>query len=459
MTKKKLEKEYKIAGNNTWWLICEKAVRSIMTIFVGAAVIRTLGPDQYGKLAYVVSIVAFFQAVASLGIDGILIREIIELQNKAKLVTNAAADKLNHCLNIKGKVSLNEYPPKVAELITVAIALRAIFGLILLIVCVLTVGIIKEKSDEYLWIGVLVGSSLIFQSGEVVDIWNQSQLKSKKTVQIKITCYLISNLYRIYLLHIDANLLSFAFATFIEIFLIAAALIIQQKMNYYFLLRIKNLQKIASKFIRETWPLMTSALLAVVYTKFDQLTLEKYHGVSQFGIYNASIMLATATYFLPGILCASMMPIVTQAKSRSHNEYIKKLRITYIILAMIATLVCGLTYSMSHIIINLLYGEKYTDSSLILSIYSIVNIPVYMGVAHGIWMVNDRKLNISLYRAAAGALSAIFLSLTLIPEFGIQGAAISVLLASIVSDLIVPVILNKNLFKEIIGLHVISSKN
>jgi O-antigen/teichoic acid export membrane protein len=61
---------------NSFWLFVDKAVKSAMLLIVGAMVIRYLGPGDYGKLAYIIAIVAFFQPIVNLGIDGIFVRDI-----------------------------------------------------------------------------------------------------------------------------------------------------------------------------------------------------------------------------------------------------------------------------------------------------------------------------------------------------------------------------------------------
>ena len=61
--------------HNSGWLMFDKLVRMLLGLVVGAWVARYLGPESFGELAYVLAYVAFFQAIANLGIDGIIVRE------------------------------------------------------------------------------------------------------------------------------------------------------------------------------------------------------------------------------------------------------------------------------------------------------------------------------------------------------------------------------------------------
>ena len=59
---------------NISWLMAERILRMIVTLFVGVYVARYLGPERFGLLSYANSFVGLFLALATLGIDSIVIR-------------------------------------------------------------------------------------------------------------------------------------------------------------------------------------------------------------------------------------------------------------------------------------------------------------------------------------------------------------------------------------------------
>jgi O-antigen/teichoic acid export membrane protein len=63
---------------NTSWLFGEKILRMIVGLFVGIWVARYLGPEQFGLLSYAQSFVGLFTAIATLGLDGIVVRELVK---------------------------------------------------------------------------------------------------------------------------------------------------------------------------------------------------------------------------------------------------------------------------------------------------------------------------------------------------------------------------------------------
>ena len=62
---------------NTSWLFAEKVLRVVIGLFIGVWVARYLGPEKYGLLSYAQSFVGLFTAIATLGLDGIVVRELV----------------------------------------------------------------------------------------------------------------------------------------------------------------------------------------------------------------------------------------------------------------------------------------------------------------------------------------------------------------------------------------------
>ena len=63
---------------NTSWLMAERILRMTVALFVGAYVARYLGPERFGLLSYANSFVGLFLALATLGLDSIVIRELVK---------------------------------------------------------------------------------------------------------------------------------------------------------------------------------------------------------------------------------------------------------------------------------------------------------------------------------------------------------------------------------------------
>jgi len=69
---------------NTSWLMGERILRMGVGLFVGIWVARYLGPEQFGLLSYAQSFVFLFTAIATLGLDGIVVRELVTVRVRRK---------------------------------------------------------------------------------------------------------------------------------------------------------------------------------------------------------------------------------------------------------------------------------------------------------------------------------------------------------------------------------------
>ena len=84
----------KIIGN-IGWMLADKVLRMVVGLFVGIWVARYLGPEQFGFLSYAGAYVALFSAIATLGLDGIVVRELIrEPERRNEILGTAFVLKL-----------------------------------------------------------------------------------------------------------------------------------------------------------------------------------------------------------------------------------------------------------------------------------------------------------------------------------------------------------------------------
>ena len=63
---------------NSGWIIGEQVFRMLIQLVVGVITARYLGPSNYGSLNYTASFVTFFTSIATLGMDGVIIKKLIE---------------------------------------------------------------------------------------------------------------------------------------------------------------------------------------------------------------------------------------------------------------------------------------------------------------------------------------------------------------------------------------------
>ncbi|WP_071821161.1 polysaccharide biosynthesis C-terminal domain-containing protein [Providencia stuartii] len=112
---------------------------------------------------------------------------------------------------------------------------------------------------------------------------------------------------------------------------------------------------------------------------------------------------------------------------------------------MLGWLVCIPIAILSHFIVQVLYGDAYITGAPVLTIIVFTNIFINMGVAQSLWIVNERKSKLSLYKTIIGAVVCIVSNIILIPLYGIIGAAISAVLAQFFSAVFANIFLSRKI--------------
>lgn len=388
---------------NTSWLFFEKILRMLLTLVVNIWIARYLGVEQFGILSFVIAFVGLFLTFSTLGLDGIIIRELVTHEHKRD------------------------------EFLGTAFGLKLIGAFIVLVL--LAIAVKFTSNDIYTnTLIFIIASAMIFQSFNVIDFYFQSIVLSKYVVFAKIISLLTSTLIRVFLLMIQAPLVAFAWVILVESIVLAFVLIM-----YYFSqgLSIFSWQsnfQLAKKLLKDSWPLIFSGLVVAIYMKIDQIMIKEILGNEATGQYSAAVMLSEAWYFIPIVVSSSLFPAIIKAKKSNLYEYHKKLQSLFDVMAWIAILVAISTTFFSEWIIELFYGVQYKDAGSVLMIHIWSGIFVYIGVVSSKWFLAENLQLYSFYRTLAGAILNIFLNYILIPTYGIEGAAFSTLFSQFIAS-------------------------
>ena len=415
--------------HNTGWLLADKSLRLGMGLLVGAWVARYLGPSQYGELAYVVAFVAFFQAISLLGLDGIAIRDMAREKKASPAILGTV------------------------------LRLRLTVGFICWFAAVAGMAIFRPGDAHTLILTAIIAGSLIFQAADTIDLWFQSQTQSKRTVFSKTISYIIASGLKVWLIVAKAPLIFFATVSLIELALSAIALIVAYRQ---FPAPFRWAWDViwAKKLLRESWPYILSSLAIIVYIRIDQIMLREMIGVRELGIFSAALPLSSTWYFIPVIISQSIGPTIARKKNIDPVGYDKS--ITQLFSLMWWTML-PLSVSIalfSKPIVALLYGAVYQKSADVLAIHVFANVFVALGVAQGIWIINERKNTLSLSKTVIGAISNILANILLIPKYGALGAASATVMSTFFSGVLSNLIFAPDIFKrQILSLFVIKNSD
>jgi O-antigen/teichoic acid export membrane protein len=391
-------------AGNTSWLIAEKVLRMVVSLFVGVWVARYLGPERFGLLSYAQSFVGLFAVIATLGLDGIVVRELVKDESRRD------------------------------EIIGTAFWLKLIGAIVVLII--LAIAVQFTSNDQYTNILVfIVASATIFQSFNVIDFYFQSKVLSRYVVFANIISLFISSLVKISLILFEAPLIAFASVVLFDNFVLACGfLYFYLKVNSTF--KVKNLsfkKETAISLLKDSWPLILSGIVVSVYMKIDQVMIKEMLGSEAVGQYAAAVKLSEAWYFIPMVISSSLFPAIINAKKRSEQLYYERLQKLYDLMVWMAIGIALPMTFLSDFVVNLLYGEQFNQTADVLKIHIWAGIFVFLGVASGKWFLSENLILLSFYRAFSGMIMNVVCNFVLIHKYGIQGAAFATLLSQIIA--------------------------
>ena len=381
---------------NTSWLFFEKVLRLGINLVVGVYVVRYLGPEQNGLLAFAISVVAILTAFSSLGLGNILVREIINR------------------------------PDDTSELLGTSFYSKLIFSIFLFIV----VGVFYIAQDNLQnLLLVIIAGSIIFRSLDVVEYLYQSKVLAKYPVTVKFISILVADGSKVILIIYNAPLVYFAAAYLSEFVIMALGyfIILEWQKNHIskWIFRFET----AKRLLKDSWPLMFSTVAVVIYTRIDRVILKYLMTDSDVGIYDAAVKLCEGWYFIPMIITSSLFPAIVTAKNMNQKLYESRLQKLYDMLAWIAILIAVPITVFSSDIIRILYGEKFIAAAPVLTIYIWAGVPVFLGVANSQYLIAENFTKISFVRTNVGMVVNILLNLWLIPIWGLIGSAYATLIS------------------------------
>jgi O-antigen/teichoic acid export membrane protein len=380
-------------------MFLEKILRLIAGLFVGAYVARYLGPTQYGVLNYSISLIALFGSVATLGLESIVVRE---------LVTN---------------------PEKRNSILGTALLLRLIAAVT---VCVLVVAfVLTTHHQQPLQLVLLVMcATILFETFQVIDYFFQAQVLSRYAVYSQMVALVCVSVFRVVLVSQDAPLQLFAFSYVLDPLIIGLGFLFfgVQKLKIRFA-ALRWSTSDARMLLRYSWPLIFTSLAITIYMRIDQIMIKWLMNDTANGIYGVAVRLAEMWNFIPVAISASVFPAILNARQSNNELYEKRLQQLYDLVVGVSLIVAVVMTFASPLVVNILFGEQYKEASTILAIYIWSGVFVFLGVANGKWIVAENLQVFKMYVIVISCLINIGLNFLLIPIYGLVGAAVSTLLS------------------------------
>ncbi len=384
---------------NTGWLFADRIFRMAVGLFVGVWVARYLGPERFGRFNYATALVTLFSSLATLGLNNIVVRDIVLLPS---------------CKN---------------ETLGSAFGLRLCGGAVTLLLVISVSAISRPHDVAMTYLVAVVAAGTVFSAFDTIDFWFQSQLMSKFTVLAKNAAFIQISVIKILLIVYKAPLLMFAGAGAAEIALGSfGLLLVYERAGGSFRLWRFRLSR-AKSLLRDSWPLILSGMLGCVYLRIDQIMIGEMVSSEEVGVYAAAVRLTEAWYFIPMTVMASVLPSIVEAKRTSEELFYARLQKLYNLMAFSAYIIAVPMMFLSNTIVDVLYGGAYARAGPMLALLIWSGLFNNFGVARAAFLTAMNWTRTSLVINAVGCVVNIVLNYLLIPTYGGMGAVVATFIA------------------------------
>lgn len=385
--------------------IVRQSLSVIFPLITFPYVSRILGSEEYGKYTFSSSIVSYFSLIASFGISSYAIREGARVRDNKDEINMLSSDLFT------------------VNIITSLISYAFLFGLI----------IFNSKLKSYRYLIVIQGMC-IFLSTVGVD-WINTIYEDFFYITIR---YIVIQIIALFLVFLTVNekgdtwiySLILVFASYggniINIFYI----------RKYVSVRL-NLGVRLKKYILPLSVLCINSLATVIYVNSDITMLGFFNDNTNVGIYSFSSKIYNIIKYFINAVMIVLVPRLAYYRDKDEGIYQKYVnQLLEIILLIVCPFATGV-FVLSKDLIMVAGGSEYIsgDTSLKILALSLIFALMASVFTNCILLINRLEKR-CLVATLSSALVNVILNILLIPHYGIEGAAVTTVIAEALSMLI-----------------------
>ena len=383
------------AITNTGWLFADNILRMGVGLLVTIWVTRYLGPEQFGLLSYATAFVMLFSSIALLGLDFIVVRNIVRDPSCRDEILGTA-----FVLKLAGGI--------LASGLTMAaiVLLRPMDHQTRLLVGIITIG-------------------TVFQAFGTIDFWFQSQVQSKYSAYARSSAYLVICTVKVVLILLHAPLVAFAWTGLADIILGSLGLVVAYLVNGLQIKEWRVTRTMAMALLRDSWPLMFTDIVILIYMRVDKIMIGEISGNAELGIYAVAALLAEALYFIPTAVTSSVFPSIVEAKGISEELFYERLQQFYNLMALLGYGVALPVTFLAGWGVPLLFGVSYGKAATMLVGLVWAGIFINLTMARNYYLTAMNWTRLHFITDFMGCVLNVSLNLFLIPRYGGMGAVIA----------------------------------
>ena len=395
---------------NFSWMMVQQVYNMLISLIVGSLSARYLGPANYGLLNYSASVLSFFAIISRLGLESVVVNEMLHT------------------------------PRKRGSYLGTALVMRLAASVIALFSIVAVIRVMEPDNQALHVIALLQSFSVVLQGYEVFGYWFQMELKMKYVSVATMAALTVAGVWRVALLATEASVYFFALTGSVQALVcggLVAFLFFKKKDKA---LRLSFCVEDGKELLKKSRHLLVASLAVTLYMEIDKVMIGKFLNAEAVGIYAAATTVSLLWECVPNALIRSARPLIIQQRTVDRNMYIRRLQQLLLTVTLLSVAVSlGITL-LGRFVILILYGDRYLEAVLPLSILIWSTGFAMVGTARSIWIVAEGYNRYVKYYVFIGAAANLVMNLAAIRLWGITGAAVTTLISQFLVALVAPLL-------------------
>jgi len=387
------------AMGNTGWMIGDQLVQKTVGLVVGVLMARHFGPQLFGEFSYAMAVFVIAAPIARLALDEISIRQL-------------AKD-----------------PSGRDDVLGTSFVLLLAGGLVAFVLALIAIFLARPENSLAQWLVGILTVSYITQGFMVIEFWFESQMQWKFTVFAKTSVFLLLSFSKIILIIMQAPLIAFAWAVLVEAVLGSLGLLLVYRWRGLSLKVWRFSAAMARSLLRDSWPLILSALLTMVYLRIDQVMIGNMLGSAELGNYSVAVQFSEVWIFIPMVITSAVFPAFVEVEKDNEELFYAHLQKLYGMMTLYAYLIALPVTFFASEIIQFLFSTAYADAGVMAGVMVWAMVFTSLGAARNVLIIAKNWTRVNLISVALGGGLNILLNLFMIPAYGAMGAVVSTLIS------------------------------
>ncbi|WP_143305439.1 flippase [Chitinophaga vietnamensis] len=380
---------------NSVWLLIDKLSKICPGLLVWALVARYLGPELFGVWSYAVALTTIASTVSMLGMDKLAVKELVNHESRQQIT------------------------------VATVIFMRIVAAVVCMIACMLIVYVTKKAEPLYLLCTGFASFTILFQSFDVVDYFYQVKHDISRTILPKVTVFIIFCGIKAVVIWLDGGMMAFLWVSLLELPVTYGVVLLRYKKQAPLSSLLRASLPLSAQLLRQSWPLMFSSLVVVLFVKIDLLMLDYMSDPSELARYVAAARISELWYALPVVIATAVLPGLIRTREMSYAAYLLMVERWLRLSCWLSIAIAVAISIMAPVLIRVIYGVQYEAAASMLMIHIWACIPLFIMVVIVQYLFVEGKYKLFFYGNVTGLLANILINLVLIPAAGGVGAAIT----------------------------------